>query len=98
MTGEDPIFLVDHKNNIATENRWDNLRPATSENNNRNRLKPSTNTTGYKGASVFGHRFRATICVGGQRKHLGLFDTAIEAHAVYCAAAREHFGEFWNAG
>lgn len=64
-----------------------------------------TNTTGFKGvAQTKGGRFRAFLWVrsdtyarGGHAKHLGVFDTAIEAaHAVDDAQARLQISGDYN--
>jgi hypothetical protein len=97
MTGTDPPALVDHQNNKAPlDNKWENLRSATRPQNNTNRRV--TNSLGIKGVSQKKNRFRAMVRSAGKRNYLGYFDTAEEAHAAYCKAARELHGEFWNPG
>lgn len=95
VTGEWPTHGVDHINLNGLDNRWVNLRPATKQQNGWNTPKPRTNTTGFKGVSRDRRgKFRATIRVGGRQVWLGFHDTAEEAHAAYCEAAREQFGEY----
>ncbi len=44
-----PLKFVDHKNNIRSDNRIDNLREATNSQNICNRTKQKNSTSGYKG-------------------------------------------------
>ena len=37
MTGKDPVEVLDHKDGNRCNNRWENLRPATWQENNWNR-------------------------------------------------------------
>jgi hypothetical protein len=99
VTGEWPTGLIDHQNGDGTDNRWANLRLATSSLNAANSRRRSDNTSGFKGVSrCRGARWRASIQLNGKFKHLGHFDTPEEAHAVYCAAAANYFGEFAHHG
>jgi hypothetical protein len=84
----------DHKNGCTLDNRRDNLRPATKTLQARNRKRRSDSTTGYKGVSPSGKRFRVRICVNGKRITVGYTDIAIEGHELYKKAAVGHFGEF----
>lgn len=96
MTGEWPKEYVDHKNRDGLDNSWDNLREATNAQNQFNSKVPSTNTTGFKGIRFIkkSNRYRAEIRFGSGKKSLGLFDTPEEAHNAYCAAAKQHRGEY----
>ena len=90
MTGEWPEKDVDHINGDRSDNRWENLREADDSMNAQNQRRPNRRgTTGYLGASRFGGRFRAQIQVDGVVRHIGLYDTALEAHEAYVAKKRE---------
>jgi len=47
------------------------------------------NRTGYKGVFFSEKRYRAEITINRKSKHLGMFDTAEEAHAAYLKAKEE---------
>lgn len=99
VTGTWPINHVDHINGNRSDNRFANLRAATSRENARNSRMRANNACGYKGVHYKKqlNKFVAQIHVDGRVYHLGVFGTAEEAHAAYCKAAREHFGEFARA-
>lgn len=95
--GEPPAGIVDHINNVRTDNRIANLRIATPEGNSRNSRKPSNNTSGIKGVSqcTGGKRWLAQIAMGGGKtKNLGRYATKEAAGAAYAAAAAQYHGEF----
>ena len=96
--GEWPADQLDHINGKRSDNRIANLRLASHAENSRNRYRSRNNTSGYKGVDFNRGRWRALIGTGGKNLHLGYFSSAAEAHAAYCRAAQELFGEFWNAG
>lgn len=92
--GLDPI-QIDHRNTHPTDDRLDNLRNATHAQNAQHRRHP--NATGCKGVRQKSARcFEARISLDGRVTSLGYFQTADAAYATYCAAARQHFGEFWH--
>jgi hypothetical protein len=97
---EHQFMEVDHIDRNGLNNRKSNLRNAIDDQgfrqNQYNCGIRRNNTTGFKGVYFKKQRqkFVAQITVNGKRKHLGYFDTAEEAHAVFCAAANEFHGAF----
>lgn len=93
--------IVDHIDGVRTNNAIANLRIATPSQNGANTRLSVRNTSGYRGVGYnkkrANKRWSATIMVNRTLHRLGHFDTAEEAHAVYCAAAVKHFGEFARA-
>jgi hypothetical protein len=91
-----PPHDMDHINKIRADDRWDNLRPATTARNMWNIGPHKDNTSGYKGV-IFERRnnkWYAQIMVISNRIHLGTYDTAEEAARAYDAAAIKYHGEF----
>lgn len=88
-----PEFL-DHIDRDHANNRIENLRPATKQENARNRSIRADNKTGFKGIYKHGKKFAASICVDGVNKFLGCFSTPEQAHAAYAASAKLNFKEF----
>lgn len=81
---------IDHADGNKLNNRLTNLRFCTRSQNNVNSKLPKNNTSGFKGVTVCGNKFR-TILAG---KHIGMFDTAIEAAKAYDAAAQLKYPGF----
>ena len=100
VTGEMPDGELDHINNIRDDNRFCNLRPASSAQNNHNRLKPNNNTSGVKGVNWHKHQKRwvARIAVNGKRVHVGYFDDIAEAEIAVRGAREQLHGGFCNHG
>jgi hypothetical protein len=96
MTGEWPAKLVDHHDGDGLNNRWVNIRTATGTQNCANSIKPSSNTSGYKGAYYDKRRqcFFAQIMVAGRQIYLGTASDVEDAAMMYDEAARKYFGEF----
>lgn len=93
MTGEWPTDQIDHRNTRKDDNRWDNLRQASNQQNccNRDRY----NKTGFRNVSIAASgRFIASVARDGKTHHLGVFDTPEEAYAAASAARIKHHGEF----
>jgi hypothetical protein len=98
VTGAWPEADVDHINGIRHDNRWINLRAATRAQNLQNSRRHSNSRSGFKGVVPNGSGWLAQIYVAGKNRCLGTFRTPEAAHAAYCTAAQEHFGNFANAG
>lgn len=95
MTGTWSATLIDHKNTIRDDDRWENLREATRGQNQANMNKTRLNTSGYKG--VFrgnAGKWRANIKVRNIGYALGSFPSKEAAARAYDAAARKFHGRF----
>jgi hypothetical protein len=100
-TGEDPLTLqIDHINGDPADNRIINLRLATPAQNAKNIRKKENTTSSYKGASWHKKtgKWQAQIKVDGRNIYLGYYNTQLDAHLAYCAAAARLHGEFANFG
>lgn len=95
---DSPLNLeVDHINRNKLDNRRENLRVATRQQNARNRRRQSNNRSGFKGVVVPAEgesKFRAVVKVEGRYKCVGYYDTKEEAAAAYDSAATQYYGEF----
>ena len=91
-----PSDQLDHINGVRLDNRLWNLREATNSENQGNR---KVTRNGLKGA-FFRKRNRnwqSKIVKNGKCHSLGCFDTELEAHLAYVAAALRLHGEFARA-
>ena len=93
MTGAWPEEEVDHKNGLRADNRWCNLRAATTKQNRENREKAPSNTSGMRGVSWVRSRqnWLAQIKSYGVNRNLGRFPTLVDAAAARLRAEREMF-------
>jgi hypothetical protein len=85
LLGRWPADEVDHINLIRSDNRWSNLREATSAENQ------------IKGISKARGKWRAQIEIDGRGIYLGTFSSPKKAHAAYCHAAAKYHGRFARA-
>jgi len=97
MNGDWPAAQIDHRDCNPANNAWENLRPATQSENQRNQSVAKNNQLGVKGVRRFRDKYRAAITVNGKTQHLGTYATAEVAHAVYRRAVRAQHGEFGRA-
>lgn len=88
-----PTADLDHVNGIRNDNRICNLREAPNGMNAQNMRHAASNnkSSGLIGASWHKQtkKWNAQITHGNRRIHLGLFDSAEEAHAAYVRAKVE---------
>ena len=79
MTGDWPELDIDHKNRVKSDNRWDNLREATTLENSKNQSKAINNTSGKTGVSRLGKKWKVRISNKGKRIELGVYTSKQEA-------------------
>lgn len=91
-----PSHWLDHINGDRTDNRIENLREVSAEQNSRNSRLRSDNTSGYKGVSFdkSSKKWVARIIVNYRQNVLGYFENMEDAIAAYGRASTEHHGDF----
>ena len=103
MTGEHPTNTIDHINRNPSDNRFSNLRLADMVQQLGNRGALKKNKLGVRGVRKLktGYDVRLgykdKVANKYRRLCLGTFRSLEEAKAVYDAAAKEYFGEFYTA-
>ena len=82
---------VAHINGDSHDNRWENLRLATRSESAHNAKLPKNNTSGVTGVSWHKARgkWRASITIHHEHKHLGIFEDFFQAIAARRAAEAE---------
>lgn len=97
--GEWPNELLDHIDGDKSNNKINNLRPATYTQNKLNSKTSKNNKIGLKGVQLHqkSGKYRARIFHNKRHVSLGLYNTPEEAHAAYVAKAKELHQEFMRA-
>jgi hypothetical protein len=87
---------VDHVNGNKRDNKKSNLRLATKAENQRNKGKYKSNTTGFKGVSFdkSSGKFEARFKVNGRQYFAGRYATAEEASVAVSHAREIAHGDF----
>jgi len=89
---------VDHINGNKLDNRKENLRFVTVQQNQMNRGITKVNRSGFKGVFIkirkSGIKYTAMITIKGRQLWLGSFKDKFEAALAYDRVALEHFGPF----
>lgn len=89
-------YQIDHKDRDKSNNRIENLRPATNSQNQMNGFLSTKNTSGVKGVHWHSQRRKwyAYIMIDGKRLYLGYFDTFEDAVAARLTAEKLYFGDY----
>jgi len=100
MTGMLPDGEIDHKDRDRVNNKWVNLRIASSSDNKANSSIRIDNTSGSKG--VYKHKknnkWVANAYSNGKTVYLGSYDCQEEASAAYMQYMTDKFGEYASDG
>ena len=96
MTGEHPSKEVDHINRVKSDNRWENLRQASRDENQWNASLRSDSTCGVSGVTFNKQSGKwKTQCRANKKRYfLGSYDTKEEAAAAVYRFRMERHGEF----
>ena len=92
MYGEFPSSPIDHINGVRHDNRIENLRAVTAQQNQQNQKRFKHNTSGVTGVHWHAKaaKWHARIFAGGKRIHLGAFDSLPLAEAARKAAEAKY--------
>lgn len=95
IVGDWSFDYVDHINGNRLDNRSCNLRPCSNVENIRNSMSRG-GSSAYKGVSFHkqNRNWIASITANYKTRHLGSFQSEIEAALAYDDAAREIHGDF----
>ena len=82
-------LVVDHINNVKTDNRLENLQLITARENNSKDRKGGT--SGYIGVSwdKSSNKWKSRIRTNGKEKYLGMFKDELKAAEAYQTALKE---------
>ena len=96
IMGEPDGEFIDHINRDPLDNRRDNLRIVTRQENLMNLSIKKTNKSGIAGVhrDKDANKWKAEITYNYKKINLGRFDTLEEARKVREDAEEEYFGEF----
>ena len=100
VTGNEPLYEIDHINNIRDDNRFINLREATSSENGRNRLMRSDNTSGVKGVcwDKESGKWLAQIWYDNKNMKVGRHRTIEQAEEAIRLKRIELYTDYYNHG
>lgn len=98
--GKWPKECIDHINGVRDDNRIENLREATNQQNQFNRKSEKDSSSQYKGVSwcKLSKKWRAYYQHKGKLYYLGLYETEIEAAEAYRKATEHLHKEYANYG
>lgn len=94
MKVENSKILVDHINHNTLDNRKENLRLCDHSTNGMNRIVRKDSACKYLGVRYMKNRNKYTAQIQG--KHIGIFNTEVEAALAYDDKAKILFKEFAN--
>lgn len=96
MTGSWPVNLIDHIDGDKSNNRWDNLREVTHQQNSFNSNLSKANSSGHKGIcwDKKNRKWLVSIMVDRKSKFLGRFVDLQEAIKIRKEAEVFYFGPY----
>ena len=96
--GEWPEDQLDHINGVRDDNRIENLRQVTNQQNQFNKKSANGSSSQYKGVywNKNSGKWHSRCQTRGSNKHLGFFDCELEAAKAYDDYAKSLHGAYAN--
>ena len=94
--GEWPIGDLDHISGVRDDNRIENLREVTSQQNSFNKKSVKGSTSKYKGVcwGKQNKKWKASYRYNGKKYYLGYYTTELEVAIAYDKAVEHLHGEY----
>ena len=91
-----PKLYIDHINGNPLDNRKENLRLVTPQQNTMNKRSYKNSTSKYKGVywDKKYNKWRTRITIDNKKKHIGYYQDEREAALAYDKEAKKLFGEY----
>ncbi len=86
--------VIDHIDNDRSNNRIENLRAVTQQQNCLNRVKHANGKTPFKNVYLSNGKWSVQVNVDGKRKYFGVFDDVEFADLVATEARNKFHGEY----
>jgi hypothetical protein len=92
-------FVIDHIDNNSLNNKIENLRLATYQQNSFNKSKSKNASSIHKGVVFIPkyNKWQAQVQISGKSFYIGQFTSESEAKEAYDEVAKVIFGEFYRA-
>jgi hypothetical protein len=96
IMGNPKDLVIDHINCDGLDNRRENLRPCSKQENIQRAGAYKTNSSGYKGVTktFLSKKYSARIKVNNKHFHLGCYNSLEDAARAYDEAAKKYHGKF----
>lgn len=88
--------IIDHINNNKLDNRKENLRIVSRQQNSQNKSSSKNSSSKYIGVSKNSNKWSAYITIDGVKKYIGVYENEKDAAMARDEYTKKYFGEYGN--